>query len=116
MNYQKTFAAGGMALMLAISATGARGQTAPWSGVGSTVSASQSADAMRAGAIGSPSDEVFNNFPLTTYPDAGMSMLQPPVTVSNPPRGFGFPSAPGPVFNSPAPPAFPFPPPWFGRR
>jgi hypothetical protein len=46
MNYLKTFAAGSMALMLAISATAARGQTAPSSGVGSTVSATQIADAM----------------------------------------------------------------------
>ncbi len=45
MNYLTLFAAGGMALMLASSATSARGQTAS-SGVGSTVSATQSADAM----------------------------------------------------------------------
>ena len=45
MNCSKTFAAGAMALMLACSATAARGQTAP-SVVESTVSATQSDDAM----------------------------------------------------------------------
>ncbi len=46
MNYLKTFAAGGMALVLAIFSTAARGQTAPSSAVGSTVSATQIANAM----------------------------------------------------------------------
>ena len=45
VNYLRTFAADGMALMLAISATAARGQTVP-SGGGSTFSATNSADAM----------------------------------------------------------------------
>jgi hypothetical protein len=123
MKYQKTFVAGGMALMLAISATAARGQSARWSGVGSTVSA-QSADPITPGALGSPSGQISNDFPVTTYPDAAINMPQPPDTVSNPPPGFGFPSVPGPDFSSPALPAFPssgFPAiggslPSFGRR
>ena len=45
MNCSKTFAAGAMALMLACSATAARGQTAP-SVVESTVSTTQSDDSM----------------------------------------------------------------------
>ena len=45
MNYLKAFAAGGIALMLASSATAASGQTAP-SGVGSMASITQSDDAM----------------------------------------------------------------------
>ena len=45
VNYLKTFAVGGMALMVASSATAARGQTFP-SVAGSTFSATSSADAM----------------------------------------------------------------------
>ena len=68
MHVQKTFAAGGMALMLAISATAARAQVTPSSGFGPTFSATPNADGMTAGALGSGSGEFSNDFPMTTFP------------------------------------------------
>lgn len=124
MNYRRTFAAGGMALMLVISATGARAQTTPSSSLGSRFGADPDADPMTLGALGSPAGQFANNSLLTTDPDAGVGIPRPPDAFSNPPPGFDFQAASGPVFNPSAPPAFPTagfpaiggPLPSFGRR